>query len=378
MAGVFGYTTFQFLESNYYSSIYSVQVLRYILIFILSLFFFLRKSKLDTKILFYNLGLFLFLIFEFEIELNTNEPDFQFNYWFPIGIAMFFQSNYQIGKSRYFIIQYISYFFYFAIRVNYSTNLNANNFMYYTGLLYQIMIFLFFLGYHYFLFLERYEQIQKSIRWRRETKKRIYLERELVFFEERDLIFADIHDTLGGRLIELKLRIEGLEGKFGTKQEFQRLKSGIIETIELLKNRVLSLEEVDFIRNDLYWGLKNYLVRRYSVIEREIKFTLGLDLQNYKDKIDLKSTRVLYQLLQEIVNNDLKYGVEVPEWIFDLRSKEKIKYLTFGLRTKSKYAHRSTGGRGWKILELRVRKAGGSIRLDRDGDWVTVRGELRL
>lgn len=378
LAGVFGYISYQFLEVSYYTTSFSVQILRFILIFVISLLIILRKIRLEKKILIYNIILFLYLILELEIELNTNEPDFQFNIWFPIVVCMYFQSNYYIGKSRYFILQYIFYFLYFFLRINFSKILNASIFTYYTGLIYQFMIFSFFLGYHFYMFIERYNQIQKSIRWRQDTKKRIFLERELISFEERELIFGDIHDTVGGRLIELKLRIEGLEKKYGKVLDFQKLKMGIADTIEILKNRVLGLEEVDFIRKDMYWGLKNYLVRRYSVIEREIIFTLGTALVQYSEKIDLKTTRVLYQLLQEIVNNDLKYGIGSPEWKFDLMTIPEGLYLTFELRTRSRYANRSTGGRGWRILELRVKKVGGSIRLDKMDDWVTVLGEIRL
>lgn len=378
ISGVVGYIIYHLLEGLYYTTKLEVQIIRGFLIISLIPLFILRRITLKNKIKLFNILLLLYCILEFEIELAANENDFNFNIWFPIPLAIFFQSVFFIGRTRYFIMQYMLYFIYFFVRIKFVKNLKAEYFLYYVGLIYQMMIFLFLLGFHYFLFIERYNQIRRNNIWKRETKKRILLERELITFEERELILADIHDTVGGKLIELKLLIERLEKKFFTIPEIQLIKNSLLSTIELLKNKVMSLEEVDFIKKDIYWGLKNYLVRRYSVNEREIFLEVGDALTYYREKIDTKHIRILYQVLQEIINNDLKYGYGSPYWFFSLITRDKNQYLSFKLNTSSKYSEVQSKGRGWKILELRVKKAGGNMALFRENESFSIHGEIDL
>jgi signal transduction histidine kinase len=271
-------------------------------------------------------------------------------------------SVYFMGQSRIFLIFWLSYFLYFLSRIIYPIGFEVlNPFEYILGIIYQFILFCFLVLFHFYIQKDRLNQIKKMEDWKNETKKRIFLERELIALEERETILADIHDNVGGRLLEVDLLISRLEESEKNNSLIFIIKNKISNTIYTLKNRILELEDMDLLRKDLYWGLKNYLVRRYSVKEREISFFVDEDLLEYQNKFTSQYRKMLLEILQEIVNNDLRYGYGEAKWKFCMKSITQDKFLSLSLETLSYYSESEPNGRGMKILESRIQKAGGQI-----------------
>ncbi len=271
-------------------------------------------------------------------------------------------SVYFMGHSRFFIIFWVSYFIYFLSRVLYPIGFNVTHlFEYILGITYQFILFSFLVGLHFYIQKDRLNQIKKMEDWKNETKKRIFLERELIALEERETILADIHDNVGGRLLEIDLLISRLEESEKNNSLILNIKNNISNTIHNLKNRILELEDMDLLRKDLYWGLKNYLVRRYSVKEREISFIVENDFLEYQNKFTSQYRKMLLEIIQEIVNNDLRYGYGDARWKFCMKSITQNRFISLSLETLSNYSEAESNGRGMKILESRIQKAGGQI-----------------
>ena len=378
LAGSIGHFIYFLFEYFYYGNLQNNFFLRVSAFFLLSLFYLFRKLNLKTRILLGNFLVITYVILELEIELHSHFNTYYFNNWFPIAITIIFHAIYLVGNIIYYIFLYIIYFIYFFLRVTNTEFLNAPIYMYYIALIYQVVIYLFFFVVAIFLFRDRYNQIKKNIDWKKDIRKRIILERELISLEERESILADIHDNVGGKLIEINLLISRLESEGNQSKEILNIKEKIGSTIDMLKNRIIEMEDVDFIRRDLYWGLKNYLVRRYSLNEREIDFQVSDTVILFQDKIKNQFRKLLYEILQEVVNNDLKYGYGTPIWNFFLSEKNGKKIFNFKLKTNSLFKNHNNGGKGNLILQNRIFKAGGTIDVMNNDKSLSIEVELGL
>lgn len=205
-----------------------------------------------------------------------------------------------------------------------------------------------------FLLVEQHKRELEKLHWEKETEK---LRNELAIKEEREKIFADIHDNLGGKLLDLSFQLEKIQPQATINYEFKRVISEQIrEVLKSLRNRLLVFEDTEKIEENFIEGIQNFLIRRYSLADRKIQFSTDSNFENLKLK-KIASSPFL-NIIQELVNNDLKYGSGISNWKFSLE--DNIIYLQFSSLTNWNQTQVSVGN-GHKTIEQRVKELNGGI-----------------
>lgn len=185
-----------------------------------------------------------------------------------------------------------------------------------------------------------------------EIQKATDLEKEIAVHKEREELFVDIHDNLGGKLLSLSFLLKSMEPNKVVSQE---LKLKIVETIdEILKglrNHLLAFEDITLIEKNFMKGFTNFLVRRYSTAERKIQIEIKPNAK--PEQISKKYYHHLFSILQELINNDLKYGEKTTRWIID-HNKDSI---SFQMIANSKYkVGKVQAGNGRKTIRERLKQ----------------------
>ena len=165
-----------------------------------------------------------------------------------------------------------------------------------------------------------------------EIQKVNLLEKEIAVQRERQELFVDIHDNLGGKLLILSIQLKAIEpDKTLSKSLKQRILKTIDEILKGLRNHLLAFEDISLIEKNFNKGFKNFLVRRYSTAERKIE--LEVDTNFSFEKVPKEYYHNLFSIIQEIINNDLKYGRDKTKW--NVIQKEND--LLFLMVAKSEY-----------------------------------------
>ncbi len=172
--------------------------------------------------------------------------------------------------------------------------------------------------------------------------------------DERRRIAIDIHDSLGGILSVIKIKIDLLMNLSFENQDFY--KDNLKESHSLL---LLAIQEARNASNALTpeaiknFGLKgaiNDLVRDYS------KF-FEVDLINGLSDISNKNVQInIYRMLQELFNNSMKYSraTKIQLEVVQNSSLIKIKYSDNGVGFNFNHARKISKGSGLSNLKYRV------------------------
>lgn len=188
-----------------------------------------------------------------------------------------------------------------------------------------------------------------------EEKKVITLETENFVNKEREKIFADIHDNLGAKLLDLSFDLDKIQLDKPVDYEVKRkLKNRIQEVLRGLRNRLLAFEDMQKLEENFIEGIENFLLRRYSLIDRKIQFIKDSNFETIN--IGKKNCIQLLSIFQELVNNDLKYGSGKTIWNFKIE--DNSLYLQFQSRTDWDNAQISSGN-GYKTIQSRVKELNG-------------------
>jgi len=188
-----------------------------------------------------------------------------------------------------------------------------------------------------------------------EIQKVNALEKEIAIQKERQELFVDIHDNLGGKLLILSLQLKSIEPD---KTISKNLKARIVKTIdEILKglrNHLLAFEDISYIEKNFNKGFKNFLVRRYSTAERKIQLDVDSNVSIHAIPKDYYHN--LFSILQEIINNDLKYGRDKTKWLV----KNSEDSILFQMHAHSEFNNIPwKAGNGHKTIQKRVKLIGG-------------------
>ncbi len=186
---------------------------------------------------------------------------------------------------------------------------------------------------------------------------------------EKDSIYGDIHDILGGKLTDLVSQINQLD--FHPELIPERL-ANIRHTATTLSNELRTkLHEWEDFRNierDFELGWMSMLLRRYSNAGRicRVKLKEGTIEWKEAERWSLSTKTEIFRITQEIANNDLKYGSgPVSYEIGSLLPSFELKILT-----KSHYQKDRIHGRGSRNLAERCQKLGASLQyLELEGEF---------
>lgn len=157
---------------------------------------------------------------------------------------------------------------------------------------------------------EKYERELEKLQWERATER---IKKELEIVEEREKIFADIHDNLGGKLLDLSFQLNLIQKDMIIPSSAkERIENTINSVLKGLRNRLLIFEDMKSIEENFAVGLQIFLIRRYNLAERKIVFQS--EKYSNKSRIPKESYSNLLNIISELVNNDLKYGYGISHW----------------------------------------------------------------
>ena len=157
---------------------------------------------------------------------------------------------------------------------------------------------------------EKYERELEKLQWEKATER---IKKELEIVEEREKIFADIHDNLGGKLLDLSFQLNLIQKDMIIPSSAkERIENTINSVLKGLRNRLLIFEDMKSIEENFAVGLQIFLIRRYNLAGRKIVFQS--EKYSNKSRIPKESYFNLLNIISELVNNDLKYGYGISHW----------------------------------------------------------------
>ena len=186
---------------------------------------------------------------------------------------------------------------------------------------------------------------------------------ELIVLKERNKIFANLHDYLGGSLADLTFLTERFTDD-NPKINIQNIKELEILSQQLIKNYeqcFQDVEDLNLLREDFLDGIHLILLRRYARLERKLAFSTESNLRTiFNNHNNDEMMGALHAVFIEIATNDLKYGVGDSTW--------RIKHLQAGsqimlqMEAKSKYnALVTIPGRGKENIKYRIEHINGKV-----------------
>ncbi|PNV73339.1 ATP-binding response regulator [Leptospira inadai] len=191
---------------------------------------------------------------------------------------------------------------------------------------------------------------------RQEKEKRIAIN------TVRQKINIDLHDHLGGKLIDLKfLSEELLNSEVPDPALIRKINGNVNQSIQMLRDQMLKIEDLGLVSENFFSGINLILLRRYSNAGRDLDFQCDEDLiKNSMIKANENNVMELYGIVNEIANNDLKYGVGTSKWNFWSKNRE----IMMDMRSASLYHLKEHGtGRGTENLIQRSAKLDGRIEM---------------
>ena len=175
---------------------------------------------------------------------------------------------------------------------------------------------------------------------------------------QRKQIEANLHDSLGGNLTDIKLGLEALQKDPRARRltkDIRRLDDRVAGTIASLRTELLFLEDLQLAMKDFISGINLILLRRYQMAKRPVEIRISNETREQGLNIESKallSNEVkieLCMILQELCNNNLKYGTRAPVWTITVDSERLEIRLKGRSRTKQKQF-----GRGHETLRRRA------------------------
>ncbi|MCB1167911.1 MAG: hypothetical protein KDK33_17270, partial [Leptospiraceae bacterium] len=185
--------------------------------------------------------------------------------------------------------------------------------------------------------------------------------------QQRQTLESDLHDTLGGRLVDLRIQFHR---NFADHPEFDPHRKQIDDLYRTFRGELLFMEDLEFASSDPIRGLHLSLLRRYSEVGRELQFQCDEALQSLLGDDSLLME--LLHLTREICTNDLKYGTGESRWRIRIRSSElRILQLNRVAEAGQDWdgAVVERGGDSAVHASRRVNRLGGSTETHRRGGF---------
>ncbi|WP_245667216.1 ATP-binding protein [Leptospira tipperaryensis] len=210
--------------------------------------------------------------------------------------------------------------------------------------------------------MNRVNNLLESVQGHKERLERENDKREAIQ-QVRQKINIDLHDHLGAKLIDLKfLSEELLSGTIEPNRNlFEKIHGTVNQSIGMLREQMLKIEDLNLVSENFITGVNLVLLRRYSDAGREIDFQCEDELleifESHKDEASLME---FFGIINEVTNNDLKYGKGISIWNFSLKDKE----IRMDMRSESGYKlTNNRSGRGTENLIERIVKLDGKMEM---------------
>jgi len=181
--------------------------------------------------------------------------------------------------------------------------------------------------------------------------KDIRLQEQEVLEEERSRIVRDLHDDVGGRLLNLIY-----------KAPDSRLEEDARATLTALKESMIVIEDSESVDMELAW---NQIVRDAEERLNEADFTLVAEEGISGKALYLTARQYvnLKRIMQEAVSNTIKHGSNGPVKLSLQVSADKHYHLRYRNNTSLASETNILNGRGIGNISKRIEEIGGSITL---------------
>lgn len=177
---------------------------------------------------------------------------------------------------------------------------------------------------------------------------------------QRKQIEANLHDSLGGNLTDIKLGLEALEKQArrgSLARDIRRLDHRVSGTIASLRTELLFLEDMQLAMKDFVSGINLILLRRYQMAKKPVD--IRVDEETRERSKQLESSGFLSEeirpelclMVQELCNNSLKYTSGTANWEIHATAES----LRISVRGRSRQKPRKQG-RGKETLRARAEK----------------------
>lgn len=224
------------------------------------------------------------------------------------------------------------------------------------------------------IIIEKTEEIEKkNAILMEEEKKVIQMEKENTIKQERENIFADIHDNLGGKLLDLSFQLKALQPNSVLSESSSiLLQNRIQEVMKGLRSRLLAFEDIKKFEENFENGLHFFLIRRYYPSGRNIEYVFS---SNDNDFIMNKNYNSNFlNILQELVNNDLKYGRGTAVWKIGFEDG----FLRIQLRSATVSETNESRGNGYHTLRRRSELIGADFSDSIEDGFYSAELKLRI
>ena len=189
--------------------------------------------------------------------------------------------------------------------------------------------------------------------------------------KQRDGILSNLHDFVGGQIIDLKFAFQSYQRGHtpgGNVAAGARLAEMIEGLILGVRSYVSQVAEVARFSTDFLGSIHIILLRRYADAARQFSFSYGEseNLWFTGESCDPLIRETVFAVLQEVSNNDLKYGRGMSEWHFALVASG----LTISFRADSTYRDREGPiGYGTESMRRKLAEIGGLSSSACDGTY---------
>ncbi len=177
---------------------------------------------------------------------------------------------------------------------------------------------------------------------------------------QRKQIEANLHDSLGGNLTDIKLGLEALEKQArrgNLAKDIRRLDHRITGTIASLRTELLFLEDMQLAMKDFVSGINLILLRRYQMAKKPVDIRVDAETRERSKQLESSgflSDEIrpeLCMIVQELCNNSLKYTSGTANWEIHATAES----LKISVRGKSRQTAQKPG-RGKETLRSRADK----------------------
>lgn len=140
---------------------------------------------------------------------------------------------------------------------------------------------------------------------------------------QRKQIEANLHDSLGGNLTDVKLALEALQNDPRAKamrSDIRRLDHRVAGTIASLRTELLFLEDLQLAMKDFVSGINLILLRRYQMAKKPVDIRVDPQTRELSKQLETSGflndevRPELCLMVQELCNNSLKYTSGIATW----------------------------------------------------------------
>ncbi|GAA0875473.1 hypothetical protein GCM10009118_18820 [Wandonia haliotis] len=193
--------------------------------------------------------------------------------------------------------------------------------------------------------------------------------------EDRLRISRELHDNIGSYLTFINASVENLnnDNALTGDQRIGNVRSMLKRTMKELRNTVWILNNENASLDEIALRMREFLSPDNSDIQVSIDV-----LGNESAELNEAETTHLIRLIQEAVNNALKYA-QTPS--IDIVFQCDLETVQFEVRDYGKGFDKETGrtGNGLRNMEYRIRELGGELSIDSIiGKGTTIAGKFTL